>query len=290
MTYLLLLLALPALPAIPAQTVSDHPDHPPSCTNTSTWGPVIWEDSKESCCITRIVEPDCTYSNERVCANLTETKCQIETWQECTMKDCPVQVTTPNHVTLPFTPWHCNDVWVNVTHHKKRPVEFINHKEECDEIWLMDDNGEKYSGGFENCHNVTWTDYRFEWYEVPVLTKQSECVKYPPIEYDTCKNTTTTSVQKCTDCVARALPKCETSVREDCRNVRVKTCKPQTVTDCDWKWKVPIQEFTHKKRCFGHNGETGEEEVGPRIQLRGNDEIFLEEEGGVKDRLDVWSR
>jgi len=80
-------------------------------------------------------------------------------------------------------------------------------------------------------------------------------------------------------------------VREVCTEVRVKTCQPQSVTDCDWKWQVPSQEFTHKRRCYGHNEDTGDvlpkagqEEVGATIQLRGNDDF-----DGL-DRNQVWSK
>jgi len=244
------------LPCILCYSVSDgSPPPPPSCTNTSTYDPVRWEESEESCCITRIVEPECTLTSQKVCTNLAETKCEAETWQECTMTDCPVQVTLPEHIPNSFTPWQCNDVWVNVTHHKRRPVEFLNHKEVCDEIWLMNDDGEKYSGGKENCKNQTWTDFKYEYYEKLVEEKQSECVELPPITYYSCANTARTSVQKCTVCEARILPKCETSIREYCTDVQVKTCKPQSVTDCDWKWQIPSQKFNLKKRCFNHNQE-----------------------------------
>jgi len=196
------------------------------------------------------------------------------------MTDCPVEVTIPEHIPHSFTPWQCTDVWVNVTHHKKRPVEFLNHQEVCDEIWLMNDDGEKYSGGKENCKNETWTDSKYEYYEKLVETKQSECVELEPITYSSCANTSRTSVQKCTVCEARILPKCETSVREYCTDVQVKTCKPQSETDCDWKWQVPSQKFNLKKRCFNHHQEE-DSEPAPRSGEVPREEISM---GGMYGR------
>jgi len=243
------LVILMGLPFIQAQ--ADIPQ--PKCTNTSTWGPVTWKDSEESCCLTRIIEPDCIFNMTEVCVDLNETICEIETWQECTMTPCPVTVTIPEHVPEYYPPWYCKDIWANVTHHKKRPIPVNKTIEECDEIWITNEDGEMVFGGKENCYNKTWLDYDYEWYDVHVMTKESNCTKGEPIEYLTCRNTTKESEQMCTNCVAKALPKCELKTRPKCKLVRTKTCKPQIKTDCDWHYKIPMQDFKHKKRCVGHD-------------------------------------
>ena len=220
------------------------------CTNVSTYGPVVWEKSTNACCITKIMEPLCTTNTTNICVDLDEMVCEIETWTECTMKSCPVQVVKPVQMTEPYHPFTCKDDMVNITQTKEHYVPVEKTEELCDSIWITNDDGESVWGGYENCQNVTNTKYERQEINVTVLTRASKCTNSPMIEYLTCKNETETSEQMCTSCVARAAPRCELATRRECADVETKECKPQTVEECEWRSTVPGQKFKHSKRCL----------------------------------------
>ena len=221
-----------------------------SCTDVSTYGLVVWEQSTATCCITKIVEPLCTTNTTNICVNIEETVCQIQTWSECTMKLCPVQVVKPVQIPESFQPFTCQDSVVNITHIKEIYVPMEKTEVLCDSIWITNDDGESVWGGYENCQNVTNMDWERKEINVTVVTRASECTPLPPIEYLTCRNETETSEQMCSSCVARAAPRCQLATRRECADVEIKECKPQTVEDCAWRDTVPAQEYKHKKRCL----------------------------------------
>ena len=52
-----------------------------------------------------------------------------------------------------------------------------------------------------------------------------------------------------------AVPKCWTVKREECANVAVKHCEPQTRTECNTKVRIPWQEWVHQEKClFAQDG------------------------------------
>lgn len=190
------------------------------------------------------------------------------------MRPCPVDVTIPEHDSVPFHSFECKTVYTNITHWKQRAQNYNDSRVVCETVTVTGENGEKYEGEKINCRNMTWEAVRLVWMAVPMLTKESECTQQPPINYQTCYNTTATSEQQCTDCVARALPKCETITRQECANVSVKSCRPATETSCNWHWNVPLQEYTDRKVCFDHNNQLKEEVQYQVFNLREADDDY----------------
>jgi len=248
---LTLLLALPTTQALEDSTAS--------CTNTSIYGPVVWQDSQDSCCFTKIIEPKCSETAEPVSFQFPpepQEICKMLKYRNCTEWECPQSVTIPEHRTDTYTPWGCTDTWVNVTQRKRRVIPHNTVTEVCDELWVVNEDGEMVSGGRENCRDVTWHGQKFEFYDKVVQKKASNCTEQPEIEYNTCRNTTEVSQQYCTKCVDSYLPKCSTkhwditvpTVRRSATAI-TKVCQPQTETVCNWNWKVPTQKFTERHRC-----------------------------------------
>ena len=75
--------------------------------------------------------------------------CQIVTWSECDMRDCPVECTAPEPVPRIFKKKVCNMVPHVITHTKMRPVCRNETKLNCITLWTMDAEGNKV------CQNVS---------------------------------------------------------------------------------------------------------------------------------------
>ena len=262
-------LLLPVIQADPPTAYLDAP-----CTNVSTYSPVVWEESSKQCCFTNIVAPLCTLDKTTLCVDLEETVCQMQTWTECTMKPCPVQVVQPVQTTKLYEPFSCSYVITNVTQVRKIVVPVDKTDRLCDSTWILNDYGQMVWDRYENCQDVTRVAYEWREVNVTTATKESRCTAAPPIKYQMCQNQTWTSAQMCTTCVARAAPRCQVVTRRQCAQVETKECEPRTEEECGWRSLVPEQRFKHKKRCLGETTMRDYEVVAEVVTLRDTMEIF----------------
>jgi len=228
------------------------------CTDTSYYKPIEWVNSNDTCCTTKIIEPLCKVTPKQVCVELEERECEVVSWSDCTMSDCPVQVTEPEQKPETYKPWECEQKDLIKYHEKERPLCKNETKRNCDTLWAIDKDGKKVWAGESNCEEVVWENCNYkEKYQAEFVTKQSECVYGQEIVYDKCINKTTSNNQMCLDCVARAEPKCKTVKRTECVTVQEKKCQPQTKEECNFVPKEPIQEFVHQQKCLLGNENQG---------------------------------
>lgn len=232
------------------------------CSDISSWSPVVWQEGSSPCCKLRSIEPVCETVPKEVCVEFEETTCEIEVVEECTLTACDVEVTMPGQEEKEYEPNACKEEMVEKTQTKKRPVEVEKVRQECDTIWVTDEQGEMVWGGDENCIDVKHIEFEFEDYEITVRVRESMCYKLPPIKYLTCTNMTITQPHLCSSCEPKAVAKCEVKARTACQEVVNKSCKPQTNTECSMRSWEPDQTLTHKQRCTGNNsadkGDDGE--------------------------------
>lgn len=225
------------------------------CTNVSYAKPLTYKDGGDVCCKTKVIEPLCEEKMEEICMQVEEMKCEIMSWSECTMRDCPVECTSPEPVPRVFKKQVCHTVPHSITHTKMRPVCHNETKLNCITLWTMDGKGNKVWAGKDQCEEVNWLKCEQEPYQANFTTMRSVCEEDGEVPYDTCKNTTSISNQMCIDCKPMAVPKCWTVKREECATVSVKHCEPQTATDCDTKVRIPWQEWVHQEKClFAQDG------------------------------------
>jgi hypothetical protein len=246
----------------------------------------VWrEDTNLPCCLTKIVEPECTEITSEVCVDHVETICALATTMECTQTSCPVEVTMPVQETNEFVPWDCQDIWVTATYTATRAIEVEETRKICDDKWCTGDDGEMFKCGEVDCKESTYTVPKSQEYEKEESVKASNCTQLPPIKYLTCQNMTTTQEQLCTTCEPRVISECKSQTRPECIESTSKTCKPQTQTECNFKALEPYQEFQPKRRCLGHGEKMAKQvkdasDIADLVDLRGegSDSIVVDDD------------
>jgi hypothetical protein len=232
----------------------------PGCIDVSRYGAVFWEETQQSCCLSKIVKPKCIVNKTQVCVDLEETFCDVEVSTECTMTPCSVEVTMPVQEEEDFTPNKCKLVNATRNQTETRYTAVNKIRQECDSIWRLDANGEDVWAGNENCVDVPYVDYEKETIQVLARVMESECMPQPPITFLTCRNMTVTQEQLCSSCQPRAVPKCQVRRRTECRTVESQECEPQVNTECNFRGYEPHQKFVHKERCLGGKGREEDDE------------------------------
>lgn len=220
------------------------------CTDVSFWKPIEYNVSNINCCSSR-VELRCEETSQQVCVPVEEMECKIIGWSDCEMYSCPVEVSRPKIINDDFTEMSCKMIPHDIHHIKIIPECKNVTKKICTTIWDRDANGNPVWKGEEDCKDVTWLECHDT--EVPAVipSMKSECASGKTTTYQTCTNDTTIESHMCQRCTPKAASSCTVVKRDDCIQVRIKSCKPETVEDCsETPYNIPTQEFVHQDKCL----------------------------------------
>jgi len=222
------------------------------CTDISQYSDKYYVDEAERCCTTTY-EPNCVRKQKKVCIDVTETKCEAYSNQNCKT----VNERKPGGSKASLGPAdadikNCVARDVVVTHVKKVPHCEDKKSLNCETGWKVV-NGEKVWSGEEECEEVTWQDCKLVDKEVPFNAVESDCSGPAEKEqYMTCSNKTVDVEVMVSKCEFDEGAKCGPVTREECVYVDYEDCSQVVKKDnCE---EVPVrrptQDFTHKKKCL----------------------------------------
>merc|ERR1712226_1214444 len=185
------------------------------CVDVSTYQPVVWQEVDAEQCSTVFVKK-CKDRSEEVCADVTETRCEVFPYTECGMGMETQEYTKSVLQPKLFVEKTCTQGRKMIPHVKMLPECKNVTKQNCVSLWETDPDGQQVWAGNEACEPVT--DIRMT-------------------------NTFTCEVKSTTSCQSQTRPDCKKVEFQECQEVPVTNCEPKTV-------HKPTQEKLHRKKCL----------------------------------------
>jgi len=223
------------------------------CVDVSRYGHVAvnatWLEVEDTCNVEQI----CKWKNQTVCGDVTNMQCSIVAYTECKTTQVEEKCTKPVEEIKWADQWWCDERPNTTTHFKEMPVCKNVTKQNCVTKWEMDDQGNKYWAGNEDCEPVTWQECNITLVEKDFKIPKVDChtENVPQIPY--CDRKQVDSTRK------RTTVKCEVQKTQSCKPTTVEKCVTIDVTDCRDEpvpgeshvaiWK-PYQERLHLQKCL----------------------------------------
>jgi len=223
------------------------------CVDVSIYEPVVWVEEEAEECSTLFVK-DCKDKSENICADVTETNCEVVPYKECTMGLEPQESTKTVLTPQLFTEKTCEQGKKVIPHIKMLPECRNVTKQNCVTLWETDDNGNQQWTGNEACEPVSWQECKLVPKEVKFIVPEINCTDGQDIWYHEpvlvtetkMTNTFTCEIKSSTDCKTQTRPDCKTITYQECREIPVKNCEQKKI-------HKPTQEKLHRKKCLLHD-------------------------------------
>jgi len=229
------------------------------CTDLSVYGPILYKDLSTVCCESKS-EKKCVNKEKTIQETVTEMRCELVGWADCTMDWVEEPGSTCETATDTYPEMKCETKTRTVQHQKMEPRCWNETFDNC--VTRLDDNGDAIETE-DDCEKVVWKKCEL----VPVTKDFEEmytdCYAEGEIVYDTYANgtkPTTVDIQTC-----------EVKHAIDCKPIEItKTivvewteCNEEPQIDCQSRnTKMPYQEYIGRKKCLinGQHIEPEDEE------------------------------
>jgi len=197
------------------------------------------------------MEKKCEDVRKKLCLNVTEMKCKVELFPNCTM-DWEWEDAVDFNMTMKFeTLKECTKIMVNDVHEKT-----VYHcknvtKQHCTTVWKVNAKGEKvWDGNEDDCRDVTWEECNPVKVNVTIPAPRMDCTDrdfmYPGFE-----NITTKVMVDTMDCTVERKAVCSPAVSRKCEFITYSKCRQVPTVECfPAKEVVPYQEEIHKQWCL----------------------------------------
>jgi len=203
-----------------------------------------------SVCRTRL-EKECKEVNKKLCLNVTEMKCEVGLFPNCTMDWRWENAVDFNMTMKSKVLKKCTKVIKDEVHQKM--VYQCNNvtKQHCTAIWKVNDRGEKVWAGNENdCRNVTFEECKPAMMNYTIPAPNITCVD-DVHTYPSFANITTRLMVDVPKCKVLKKAVCSPVTSKKCASVKYSECREIPTTDCKpAKETVPFQDEIHKQWCL----------------------------------------
>ena len=160
-------------PSLPPNQHDSYPS-PPFCVDVSTYQPLIWVESDGEECSTLFVKK-CEDKSEEVCADVTETFCEVIPYTECSMGLEPQQFSETKLGPKKFVEKACTQGQKTIPHTKLLPECRNVTKQNCVTLWEKDQYGKQVWAGKEGCEPVTWQECKLVPKDVKFIVPEITC-------------------------------------------------------------------------------------------------------------------
>jgi len=221
------------------------------CVDVSRYGHVAvnatWLEVEDTCNVEQI----CKWKNQTVCGDVTNMQCSIVAYTECKTTQVEEKCTKPVEEIKWADQWWCDERPNTTTHFKEMPVCKNVTKQNCVTKWEMDDQGNKYWAGNEDCEPVTWQECDIVPVEVPFEFPTVECVPTEKIPYCDRKQVDSTRKRTTVTCEVKSTQSCKPVTSRSCVNIEWYDChdEPRQNKSHVAIWK-PYQERLHLQKCL----------------------------------------
>jgi len=220
------------------------------CVDVSTYQPVVWVESDGEECSTIFVKK-CEDKSENVCADVTETKCEVQPFTECSMGIEPQEFSETKLAPQKFVEKVCETGKKVIPHTKMLPQCRNVTKQNCVTLWETDADGKQVWAGNEACEPVTWQECKLVPKTVSFIVPEIKCTDGQELWFHEPSPATDVRMTNTFDCEVKKTTSCSTQTRPDCKQIRYQSCREVPVTNCQpKKVHVPTQELLHRKKCL----------------------------------------
>jgi len=238
----------PAIPQTEGEAVDLH--NKEFCVDVSTYQPVVWVESEAEECSTVFVKK-CEEKSENVCADVTETKCEVVPYTECSMGMEPQEFSQTVLAPKKFVEKTCSQGRKVIPHIKMLPECRNVTKQNCVTLWETDPNGKQVWAGNEACEPVTWQECKLVPKNVKFIVPEINCTDGNEVWYHEPEVSTDIRMTNTFTCEVKSSSSCETQTRPDCKSITFQECREVPVTNCNPKSvHKPTQEKLHRKKCL----------------------------------------
>jgi len=238
----------PAIPQAEGEAVDLH--NKEFCVDVSTYQPVVWVESEAEECSTVFVKK-CEEKSENVCADVTETKCEVVPYTECSMGMEPQEFSQTVLAPKKFVEKTCSQGRKVIPHIKMLPECRNVTKQNCVTLWETDPNGKQVWAGNEACEPVTWQECKLVPKNVKFIVPEINCTDGNEVWYHEPEVSTDIRMTNTFTCEVKSSSSCETQTRPDCKSITFQECREVPVTNCNPKSvHKPTQEKLHRKKCL----------------------------------------
>jgi len=220
------------------------------CVDVSTFQEVVWVERDGEMCKTDFVK-QCEQKSENVCADVTETRCQVVPYTECEMGEESQEFTETKFEPKLFVEKHCTTGQRTIPHQKFLPECRDVTKQNCVTLWETDADGKQVWAGTDACEPVTWKECKLVPKDVQFIVPDIKCSDKQELWYHEPEPTTRTRRTNTFGCKAKSTTDCKTQTRPDCKTISWHECREVPVTKCEPKSvHIPTQERLHRKKCL----------------------------------------
>eukprot|EP00090_Calanus_glacialis_P018919 TRINITY_DN2922_c0_g1_i1.p1 TRINITY_DN2922_c0_g1~~TRINITY_DN2922_c0_g1_i1.p1 ORF type:complete len:340 (-),score=58.63 TRINITY_DN2922_c0_g1_i1:150-1142(-) len=220
------------------------------CVDVSTYQPVVWVESEAEECSTVFVKK-CEEKSENVCTDVTETKCEVVPYTECSMGMEPQEFSQTILAPKKFVEKTCSQGRKVIPHIKMLPECRNVTKQNCVTLWETDPDGKQVWAGNEACEPVTWQECKLVPKNVKFIVPEINCTDGNEVWYHEPEVSTDIRMTNTFSCKVKSSSSCETQTRPDCKSITYQECREIPVTNCNPKSvHKPTQEKLHRKKCL----------------------------------------
>jgi len=220
------------------------------CVDVSSYQPVVWVEKDAEECHTVFVKK-CDKKQENVCADVTETRCEVIPFTECSMGLEPQQFSETKLAPKQFIEKACTQGQKSIPHQKLLPECRNVTKQNCVTLWEKDQYGKQVWAGQEGCEPVTWQECKLVPKDVQFIVPEITCSDKQELWYHEPEEKTDTRMTNTFGCEVKSTTHCIANTRPDCKQITWNECSEVPVTNCNPKSvHVPTQELLHRKKCL----------------------------------------
>ena len=144
------------------------------CVDVSAYQPVVWVEKEGEECHTHFVKK-CEDKSEDVCADVTETRCEVTPYTECSMGVEPQEFSETKLEGKKFVEKSCTQGTKTIPHQKLLPECRNVTKQNCVTLWEKDQYGKQGWAGQEGCEPVTWQECKLVPKDVQFIVPEITC-------------------------------------------------------------------------------------------------------------------
>merc|ERR1719430_2490838 len=220
------------------------------CVDVSTYQPVVWVERDGEECKTEFVK-QCEDRTEEVCAEVTETRCEVVPYKECKAEQVPQYYSETELTPKKFIEKSCITGKKSVPHKKLLPECRNVTKQNCVTNWETDEFGKQVWAGTDACEPVTWQECKLVPKDVQFIVPEITCNDHQELWYHEPEQQTGTRMTNTFTCEVKSTSHCKAQTRPDCKQITWNECREVPVQSCNYK-KVhaPTQELLHRKKCL----------------------------------------
>jgi len=225
------------------------------CYDIFEYGPIKYKNQKKQCCKPTKRRECQTVTSDKVCINVTESRCNIHLYLECKTIMTSTKFPSDKKVKVSFTPKNCTVIEETVYHKKPKPKCVTEERENCVEAWKTLANGTQVKEKTDNCRVFKWENCTLVPTDVPFTVPKSYCTDRTDLkeEYETCQKEDETITTSKKICEVKSVPSCKSEVVKKCDTLEYEECKDVVDIDQDCEPKVvrePFQDPNHKQFCL----------------------------------------